>query len=94
MRDLTTAEGRLEALRGDLELFRAEWERLGCPLFAPGSKVEQVAHPLIKMMRAAELSAERMERSIEATRELAASTEAPARRSDLQSVPVSGAIAH
>jgi hypothetical protein len=92
--DLTTPEGRLEAVRSDLELFRAEWERLGRPLFAPGSKVEQVAHPLIKMMRAAELSAERMERRLEATRELAARSERPGKRSRLASLPTSGAVAH
>lgn len=94
MPDLSTPEGRLQAVRSDLELFRAEWECLGCPLWARGAKGNDVAHPLIKMMRTAELSAERMERRIEANRELAARTEPPAKRAELRSVPVSGAAAH
>ena len=94
MRDLTTAEGRLEAVHEDIAYFRAEWEKAGRPLWALGSKGVDVAHPFIRLIRNAELSAARMERLIEETRGREPKPDAPATRAELRSVPTSGAAAH
>lgn len=91
MPDLSTPEGRLEAVRSDLEFFRAEWEKLGCPLYATGAKGNDVAHPLIKMMRSAELSAFRMERQLDAREADPPPADAPPKRS-LAVLPVSGGV--
>jgi hypothetical protein len=79
--DLTMLEGRLEAVLADIADFRDEWERQGKPLFAKGAKGNEVAHPLIRMIRAAEASASRIERRHQVGRPLG-SQSAPDRTSD------------
>jgi hypothetical protein len=49
-----------EAARARLTLLVAEWERLGRPLLAEGSKGQVVGHPLLGEMRAAERLAEHL----------------------------------
>lgn len=54
MPDLSTPEGRLQAVVEDLMAFREEWEKQGSPALTKGSMGQKVPHPLIKLIRDAE----------------------------------------
>ena len=63
-----TPAGRLEAAVADLAQFRSEWESLGSPWSSVGSTGQEVAHPLIKVIRDAERAVEMLSRPAAAKR--------------------------
>lgn len=66
--DMAVSADRLDAAVADLQRFRDEWQALGCPSLAEGSMGQQVAHPLIKLIRDAERAVELLSRPAAAKR--------------------------
>jgi hypothetical protein len=58
--DMSNAELRFQEAVHDLTQFRRAWNRLGRPWSAVGSKGQLVAHPLVALIRQAEVAVERL----------------------------------